>query len=290
MAENIRTDMLVPDDVLNQLRIDLQSTNDTNERKRISDAIANRKIEIARAFGVSSIGEAGGDLTLIPEYSAANEGKLILQPAGPEGLYMALKYDKKALPGSGDPVYGRDPYGTIRATDEGGNKLYFDKDGNPVSLTKAGEMMNAWNATGKTGASSYLPGSPIAEIYSGQTTDSTATTETATTATKATGLSNLPAGVTVVSTYSDPTTGDVTAVLSNGTTRVLAKSGADAAAKKSAYDLLYQQFNDLGIGGLVPDLKGFIEEGISPAEFTLRLRQTDSYKKRFAANAQRINK
>lgn len=104
------------------------------------------------------------------------------------------------------------------------------------------------------------------------------------------GVSNLPDGVTVVSTYADPTTGDVTAVLSNGTTRVLAKSGADTAAKRSAYDLLYQQFNDLGIGGLVPELKNFIEEGISPSEFTLRLRQTDAYKKRFAANAQRINK
>jgi len=104
------------------------------------------------------------------------------------------------------------------------------------------------------------------------------------------GTSDLPAGVTVVSTYSDPTTGDVTAVLSNGTTKVLAPSGTQGAAKKSAYDLLYQQFNDLGIGGLVPELKTFIEEGISPSEFTLRLRQTDSYKKRFAANAQRINK
>jgi hypothetical protein len=104
------------------------------------------------------------------------------------------------------------------------------------------------------------------------------------------GFGDLPPGVTIVSTYSDPTTGDVTAVLSNGTTRVLAKSGAQEAQRKSAYDLLYQQFNDLGIGGLVPELKSFIEEGISPAEFTLRLRQTDSYKKRFAANAQRINK
>jgi hypothetical protein len=94
----------------------------------------------------------------------------------------------------------------------------------------------------------------------------------------------------VVSTYVDPATGDVTAVFENGVKKVLAKSGAESAAKKSAYDLLYQEFNNLGIGGLVPELKSFIEEGIAPAEFTLRLRQTDSYKKRFAANAQRINK
>lgn len=104
------------------------------------------------------------------------------------------------------------------------------------------------------------------------------------------GIGDLPPGVTVVSTFSDPTTGDVTATLSDGTTRILAKSGAKDVANKSAYDLLYQQFNDLGIGGLVPELKSFIEEGISPSEFTLRLRQTDAYKKRFAANAQRIAK
>jgi hypothetical protein len=118
----------------------------------------------------------------------------------------------------------------------------------------------------------------------------TSAIKTANTANASNPLSDLPDGVTVVSTYADPTTGDVTAVLSNGTTKVLAKSGADTAAKKSAYDLLYQQFNDLGIGGLVPDLKSLIEEGVSASEFTLRLRGTEAYKKRFAANAQRIGK
>jgi hypothetical protein len=102
--------------------------------------------------------------------------------------------------------------------------------------------------------------------------------------------SNFSSGGTVVSTYTDPTTGDVTAVMSDGTTKILAKSGKQEAERKSAYDLLYSEFEALGVGALVPDLKTFIEEGISPAEFTLRLRQTDAYKKRFAANAQRINK
>jgi hypothetical protein len=59
---------------------------------------------------------------------------------------------------------------------------------------------------------------------------------------------------------------------------------------QSAYDLLYQQFNAMGLGALVDPLKSFITEGLSPAEFTLRLRETDAYKKRFAANAARINK
>ena len=101
---------------------------------------------------------------------------------------------------------------------------------------------------------------------------------------------NFSSGATVVSTYADPTTGDVTAVLSDGTTRVLAPGGAKDAAAKSAYDLLYSEFDALGIGGLVPALRDLITEGVSPAEFTLRLRQTDAYKKRFAANAQRVAK
>ena len=104
------------------------------------------------------------------------------------------------------------------------------------------------------------------------------------------GASDLPSGVKVVSTYADPTTGDVVATLSNGTTKILAKSGAESAAKKSAYDLLYSEFNRLGIGALVPELKTLIDEGVAPSEFTLRLRQTESYKKRFAANAQRAAK
>ena len=59
---------------------------------------------------------------------------------------------------------------------------------------------------------------------------------------------------------------------------------------QSAYDLLFEQFSQYGLGGLIEPLKGFIEEGISPAELTLRLRNTDAYKKRFAANQQRINR
>lgn len=58
----------------------------------------------------------------------------------------------------------------------------------------------------------------------------------------------------------------------------------------SAYTLLLEQFNQYGLGGLVEPLKGFITEGLSPAEFTIRLRDTDAYKKRFAANAQRVAK
>jgi hypothetical protein len=62
------------------------------------------------------------------------------------------------------------------------------------------------------------------------------------------------------------------------------------SAGQSAYALLMSEFERYGLGALVEPLKGFITEGLSPAEFTLRLRQTDAYKKRFAANQQRIGK
>jgi hypothetical protein len=59
---------------------------------------------------------------------------------------------------------------------------------------------------------------------------------------------------------------------------------------QSAYDLLFSEFDRYGMGALVEPLKQFIQDGLSPSEFTLRLRGTDAYKKRFAANAQRIAK
>jgi len=62
------------------------------------------------------------------------------------------------------------------------------------------------------------------------------------------------------------------------------------ATRQSAYDLLFQEFSTYGLGGLVEPLRALITEGVSPAEFTLRLRATDAYKKRFAANQARIQK
>ena len=62
------------------------------------------------------------------------------------------------------------------------------------------------------------------------------------------------------------------------------------AERQSAYDLLYSQFAQYGLGALVEPLKGLIVSGASPAEFTIKLRESDAYKKRFAGNAQRIAK
>ena len=122
-------------------------------------------------------------------------------------------------------------------------------------------------------------------------------------------------GRVVVSTYVDEATGDTYAIYSDGSRELLSKGTrlADEAAaearrkleadrearlieeekraeRKSAYDLLFSEFKQYGLEALVTPLKSLIEEGVSPSEFTLRLRETDAYKKRFAANAQRVAK
>jgi hypothetical protein len=84
----------------------------------------------------------------------------------------------------------------------------------------------------------------------------------------------------------------------NAQATAAAKAAAEVAAEaerkrregQSAYSLLFSQFDKNGLGALVEPLKQFIQDGLSEAEFTLRLRETDAYKKRFAANAQRVAK
>ena len=65
---------------------------------------------------------------------------------------------------------------------------------------------------------------------------------------------------------------------------------AGQADRQSAYDLLYSQFKLYGLESLVEPLKGLITSGASASEFTIKLRESDAYKKRFSANAQRVAK
>jgi hypothetical protein len=67
-----------------------------------------------------------------------------------------------------------------------------------------------------------------------------------------------------------------------------ANAAAGRADRQSAYDLLLSQFKQYGLEALVEPLKGLITSGASPSEFTIKLRESDAYKKRFAANAQRV--
>jgi hypothetical protein len=60
--------------------------------------------------------------------------------------------------------------------------------------------------------------------------------------------------------------------------------------KNSAYDLLLSQFSLYGLSALIEPLKNLITNDTSEGELTLMLRQTEPYKKRFAANADRLAK
>jgi hypothetical protein len=112
-----------------------------------------------------------------------------------------------------------------------------------------------------------------------------------------------PAAAKIISTYTDPETGDIIDVYSDNSEKVRKKGtkAADLAAeaeasaaiaqgeRQSAYDLLYSQFNQYGLGGLVEDLKGLITENVPASEFSIRLTQTPAYQQRFSANQARIS-
>jgi len=68
-----------------------------------------------------------------------------------------------------------------------------------------------------------------------------------------------------------------------------AKTAADLRDRQSAYDLLYNEFNKYGLGSLVDGIKGLIQSNVNPSQFAIELQNTDAYKKRFAANQNRIS-
>jgi hypothetical protein len=70
-----------------------------------------------------------------------------------------------------------------------------------------------------------------------------------------------------------------------------AKLEADKARRKSAYDTLYEEFDQYGLGSLVSDIKNILVDGsLDPTEFSLKVRGTDAYKARFIANEARLAK
>jgi hypothetical protein len=79
-------------------------------------------------------------------------------------------------------------------------------------------------------------------------------------------------------------------MLSDKTASDAALSAENATKRQSAYDLLNAEFSKYGLGSLVQPLEGLIKSGASPDEFSLKLRESEPYKQRFKANAQRISK
>jgi len=141
--------------------------------------------------------------------------------------------------------------------------------------------------TGKIIPSTIDP-AKAATWYTSQNPNVSSNTNTGNKTIKST-VTNPDGSVTI--TYSDGTISVISANNSDSTnTNIAAAADAKFQQGQSAYALLFEQFNQYGLGALIEPLKKFIVDGLSPAEFTLRLRETDAYKKRFAANASRIQK
>lgn len=64
----------------------------------------------------------------------------------------------------------------------------------------------------------------------------------------------------------------------------------DVTTRRSAFQILKEEFDRYGIGKLVGDVERLLIEGTPPAEYAFQLRQTPTYKQRFAANEERLKK
>jgi hypothetical protein len=132
--------------------------------------------------------------------------------------------------------------------------------------------------------------------------------------TRGSGISSTPAEDIVVeekivpkklvSTYTDPDTGDIIDVYDDKTEEIRkkgtkiadAQKAADAlaaeklAGKVSAFDIMQREFTAKGLGFLVEAAKNAIMNEETDAGRTLALRSSPAYQQRFSANLQRIAK
>jgi hypothetical protein len=157
--------------------------------------------------------------------------------------------------------------------------------GTPIPTQRTTEYGNVYDAQGKlvsgTGLKTGVPGNATAQ--GAPTTPATPIVPTKPATTNLPFFGN-------ASTVNLPFSGNAE-TLNLNTAPQLATESANATARaerQSAYDLLYDEFNKYGLASLVEPLKRLITSGASPAEFTIELRNSPAYQKRFAANAKRI--
>jgi hypothetical protein len=64
---------------------------------------------------------------------------------------------------------------------------------------------------------------------------------------------------------------------------------AATAARKSAFEILREEFRRYGLESLITDSEELARSGVTPEEFEIGLRNSKAYKQRFSANDARIN-
>jgi hypothetical protein len=188
-----------------------------------------------------------------------------------------------------------------------------------IGMGSAGPTGTGPTGTGPTGTTATGTG-PTGTTATGTGPTGTTATGTGPTGTTATGTG--PTGTTATGTGPTGTTATGTTATATATSNALmtykasdgtvftdqaayvayqklindkklatdATAAENAANRQSAYDLLYAEFSKYGLGALVQPLQGLIQSGASPAEFSIKLRESEPYKERFKGNAQRIAK
>lgn len=73
-------------------------------------------------------------------------------------------------------------------------------------------------------------------------------------------------------------------------TTLSTKAAEDLKERESAFNILYNEMDAIGLGALVTPLRSLITQDVSPSEFAIKLRESDAYKMRFAANEVRQKK
>jgi hypothetical protein len=169
----------------------------------------------------------------------------------------------------------------------------------PTGTTPTGTTPTGTTPTGTTPTGT----TPTGTTPTGTTPTGTTPTGTTPTGTTATGTATLSVTSTLTTpsalTYkaSDGTVFTDQAayvayqkMLNDNKAATAATSAENAKNRQSAYDLLYAEFSKYGLGALVQPLQGLIQSGASPAEFSIKLRESEPYKERFKGNSQRIAK
>jgi len=176
---------------------------------------------------------------------------------------------------------------TLAIAKKGGNKNQIEAAKGYVDLLK-GDIKEVLKLAGLTGGST-AGGAGGTGAFAGNRSDSSYVAEgrTGTSNTGQKYINGKLVSESEFNTYLYGGSGGAGA----GTSSAASVAAADALSKRqSAFDLLREQFAQYGLEALVDPLKSLIQENVSPSEFAVRLRQTEPYKKRFAANAARIGK
>lgn len=273
---------LKPDKVLADLQAKLAKTTDSAERATIQEQINARQVELTQQYG-GNVG-FGSFGAFTPKN--AEVGTTLLQPTYEQGVYSKATITADST----------DPY--RRSSFAEGNKVpLFNAEGKQLTPAEAARTETGLNFAAAGWDIGYGPGyiapgvKVDPEFASFNNVRANANVAPAVMAGYNIEGDNTAPGFGGGSRlFSTTNTSTSNANLTATTTAANAAAEAKRAAGQSAYNILFEQFQQYGLGALIEPLKGFIVEGLSPAEFTIRLRDTDAYKKRFAANAQRINK